>query len=405
MTKKFYPMHPEIRKALELYKSQPINDIDHEEAIEWVDEAIDQLMNLGLVRVSLTEEHPDRRFASIKSAVQDFLFGLKTAVACGAILIDTRPAENQDPDDIAPILCHKQILSLTEHGWNVFSRIFPGMKEYYDEGDDYDEDQDESESSFSLYIPANAAPPFQDENSQPDDRDRVLSALYQQPWVKLWITTLLGWPKEFGSQLAELQKQDLIEVRYPGKQIEDLGQKFMLTPRGVCEHVCKGQDYDTPNEFRSLDARRLVPKARSLLEKLGYNIQGLEPRRFNERICASDIVAQKDGKRIYAMVESEDLIVPIAVDKYRAFWQADDQGRIADNMYVFCQDNQVLRDVMYLITTNFDIKPPAIYLCNLEEAERTMQTKGHPWSMIQFSQEQESPQQESGTIEPKENTP
>lgn len=384
-TKKFYPMHPEIRKALELYQCQPIDDFDHEGAIEWVDDSIDQLMNLGLLRVSLTEEYPDRRFASIKSTVRDFLLGLKTAIACGAIQIETRPAENQEPEDIAPMLCQKQIITLTDHGWNVFSRLFPEMKKHEDENDDYDE-------SKSEYTPAETPPP--------DDRARVLSSLYQKPWQPVWGIALRGWSQEQCDLLIELEKQDLIEGQDADKTADDVNQKFMLTPLGAHTILHERNGYNAPIQHRSRETRRLTRQARSLLEKIGCEIQGLCPRILHQRIYVSDIVAHKDGKRMYAMVESEEFSPIESLEKYQAFWNPGEQGRITNNMYVFCQNSQVLRDVMYLVNTHFDIKPPAIYLCNLEEVERVMQTKGHPWAIVQVSREQES-----GTIAPKENKP
>jgi len=194
--------------------------------------------------------------------------------------------------------------------------------------------------------------------------------------------------RENDRMLADLEEQDLIECRYPDKRPDDLDQEYMLTPLGIYEFQRGTFGYETLNPYRSRATRALVHQARGWLERTGFKTLPLEWDISNDYICAPDITAMDRGKRIYAFVESEEFSASDAIHRYRVFWRPDKRNLVANSMYVFCQNQPVLHKVMDLIMTRFDVKPPTIYLCNLEEAEQNMLNVRHPWTVVRFSERQ-----------------
>jgi hypothetical protein len=263
-----------------------------------------------------------------------------------------------------------------------------------DDQDEYDEDLED------------------DEQDEPQDfRSQVFSRLYGQEWEALWLTTF-NWSHEIKDNLTELEKQDLIELRYPEKGVGDVTQEFMLSPFGIIQYLTQQPGYVGLNQARNNRTRAMVHQARGLLEQMGFEITSHKANMVENNLFAPDITfATDEGYLLNALVESEPFLGYEAVEKYQVMWHKNFYNTIQNKMYVFCENKQVLRDVLNFIMSRYeDVKPPGIYLCNLEEAERNMQEKGHPWSIVQTPGRQESKVQnaepeQSGTIEPKENTP
>jgi hypothetical protein len=358
---KYYPMHPGIVELIDQQPHVELKGLPDEELLELVDDAIEQAMQAGLVQISLTNMHPLREIDDFHGVMNYFLQNLKAAIDRGLVQIDELP-EDEPEQTVNPA---------------------SGRKPFSQDSPDEDADQDDLFPDDEAYENEEPEDESEQENEQQEFGDEIFSSLYQRGWVDLWRETSFSLETE--ERLRSLEQQDLIEIRYPDKDVSGIGQQIMLTPLGIYKLVFGHSKFGCPNEARNSTTRAFVRQARGLMEEVGYKICAHAPRLYSGILCTTDITAKKDGRLIYALVESEPFLVADARDKYKTFWSKDCKNTIHDDLYVFCENKQVLRDVLRFILSSFDVRPPGIYLCNLEDAEQTMQEKGHPWTMIQLS--------------------